>query len=91
MGDSLVRMRRQQRGDAIWGVTSLVAIARGAMVACNKPVTVPGQGKSGSTRTLVAKKHVDAVKIIAASLQLATAAQLQSLLTAEVLKEICHV
>lgn len=81
---------------------------------CKKRIAVPGQGKSGSTRTLVAKKHadaifflagraknepgadfadkeVDAVKIIAASLQLATAAQLSALLHTEVLKEICHV
>ncbi|BDT70227.1 hypothetical protein os1_44200 [Comamonadaceae bacterium OS-1] len=36
-------------------------------------------------------KEVDAVKIIAASLQLATAAQLNALLHTEVLKEICHV
>ena len=81
---------------------------------CKKRVALPGQGKSGSVRTLVAKKHkdaifflagreksqpgsdfsdkeVDAVKIIAASLQLANTAQLNSLVAAEVLKEICHV
>jgi hypothetical protein len=28
---------------------------------CKKRVAIPGQGKSGSTRTLVAKKHVDAI------------------------------
>lgn len=28
---------------------------------CKKRVAVPGQGKSGSTRTLVAKKHDDAI------------------------------
>lgn len=28
---------------------------------CKKRVAVPGQGKSGSTRTLVAKKHNDAI------------------------------
>ena len=81
---------------------------------CKKRVAVPGQGKSGSARTRVAKKHkdaifflagreksrpgsdfsdkeVDAVKIIAARLQLANTAQLNGLVAAEVLKEICHV
>lgn len=28
---------------------------------CKKRVPIPGQGKSGSTRTLVAKKHQDAI------------------------------
>lgn len=28
---------------------------------CKKRVAVPGRGKSGSTRTLVAKKHKDAI------------------------------
>jgi hypothetical protein len=28
---------------------------------CKKRVAIPGQGKSGSTRTLVAKKHGDAI------------------------------
>ena len=32
---------------------------------CKKRVAVPGQGKSGSTRTLVAKKHKDAIFFLA--------------------------
>jgi hypothetical protein len=32
---------------------------------CKKRVPVPGQGKSGSTRTLVAKKHHDAIFFLA--------------------------
>jgi hypothetical protein len=32
---------------------------------CKKRVPVPGQGKSGSTRTLVAKKHIDAIFFLA--------------------------
>jgi hypothetical protein len=28
---------------------------------CKKRIPIPGQGKSGSTRTLVAKKHKDAI------------------------------
>lgn len=81
---------------------------------CKKRVSLPGQGKRGSTRTLVAKKHRDAIfflagreknepgadfssndveaaKIIANSLASATEQQLNDLVTAEILKEICHV
>ena len=32
---------------------------------CKKRVAVPGQGKSGSTRTLVAKKHTTAIFFLA--------------------------
>lgn len=32
---------------------------------CKKRVPIPGQGKSGSTRTLVAKKHKDAIFFLA--------------------------
>lgn len=32
---------------------------------CKKRVAMPGQGKSGSTRTLVAKKHKDAIFFLA--------------------------
>lgn len=32
---------------------------------CKKRVAVPGRGKSGSTRTLVAKKHKDAIFFLA--------------------------
>lgn len=32
---------------------------------CKKRVPIPGQGKSGSTRTLVAKKHRDAIFFLA--------------------------
>ena len=32
---------------------------------CKKRVPMPGQGKSGSTRTLVAKKHRDAIFFLA--------------------------
>lgn len=32
---------------------------------CKKRVAVPGQGKSGSTRVLVAKKHKDAIFFLA--------------------------
>ncbi len=32
---------------------------------CKKRVPLPGQGKSGSTRTLVAKKHQDAIFFLA--------------------------
>lgn len=32
---------------------------------CKKRVSIPGQGKSGSTRTLVAKKHKDAIFFLA--------------------------
>jgi hypothetical protein len=32
---------------------------------CKKRVPIPGQGKSGSTRTLVAKKHHDAIFFLA--------------------------
>jgi hypothetical protein len=32
---------------------------------CKKRVPIPGQGKSGSTRTLVAKKHQDAIFFLA--------------------------
>jgi hypothetical protein len=32
---------------------------------CKKRVPIPGQGKSGSTRTLVAKKHKDAIYFLA--------------------------
>jgi hypothetical protein len=80
---------------------------------CKKRVALPGQGKSGSARTLVAKKHhdalfflagreksdsgadfsdqeVQAVKIIASGLVLATSEKIRELLEAEILKEICH-
>jgi hypothetical protein len=81
---------------------------------CKKRIALPGQGKSGSSRTLVAKRHKDAIfflagreksqsgadfsdseveaaKIIAAGLQAADAQQIDHLLAAEILKEICHV
>ncbi len=81
---------------------------------CKKRIALPGQGKSGSSRTLVAKKHkgaifflagrekskpgsdfsdqeVDAAKIIGAGLQAATTTQLDELVAADVLKEICNV
>jgi hypothetical protein len=32
---------------------------------CKKRVAIPGQGKSGSSRTLVAKKHKDAIFFVA--------------------------
>lgn len=32
---------------------------------CKKRITLPGQGKSGSSRTLVAKKHKDAIFFVA--------------------------
>ena len=32
---------------------------------CKKRVAIPGQGKSGSTRTLVAKRHKDAIFFLA--------------------------
>ncbi len=32
---------------------------------CKKRVAVPGRGKSGSTRTLVTKKHKDAIFFLA--------------------------
>lgn len=32
---------------------------------CKKRIPIPGQGKSGSTRTLVAKKHQDAIFFLA--------------------------
>lgn len=32
---------------------------------CKKRIALPGQGKSGSSRTLVAKKHKDAVFFLA--------------------------
>lgn len=32
---------------------------------CKKRVPIPGKGKSGSTRTLVAKKHMDAIFFLA--------------------------
>ena len=32
---------------------------------CKKRIAVPGQGKSGSSRTLVAKKHKDAIFVLA--------------------------
>ena len=32
---------------------------------CKKRVAIPGRGKSGSTRTLVAKKHQDAIFFLA--------------------------
>ncbi len=80
---------------------------------CKKRVAVPGRGKSGSTRTLVAKRHKDAIfflagreksqpgsdfsdkdveatKIIASALQAASTQQLDDLIAAEVLKEMCH-
>ncbi len=80
---------------------------------CKKRIALPGQGKSGSSRTLVAKRHknaifflagreksqpgsdfsdqeVEAAKIVAAGLQAANVQKLDELLTAEILKEICH-
>jgi hypothetical protein len=32
---------------------------------CKKRIPIPGQGKSGSTRTLIAKKHQDAIFFLA--------------------------
>jgi hypothetical protein len=32
---------------------------------CKKRIALPGQGKSGSSRTLVAKKHLDAIFFLA--------------------------
>lgn len=81
---------------------------------CKKRVPVAGQGKSGSVRTLVAKKHrgaifflvgreksspgsdfadreVAAAKVIAHALEGLDVEQLNELLTAQILKEICHV
>jgi hypothetical protein len=80
---------------------------------CKKRVALPGQGKSGSARTLVAKKHRDAlfflagreksdagadfsdseiqaVKIVASGLVLATSEKINELVDAAILKEICH-
>jgi hypothetical protein len=80
---------------------------------CKKRVAIPGQGKSGSTRTLVAKKHQDAIfflagreknapgtdfsdkeveaaKIIAHVLENVPPNKIDELLTAKILKEICH-
>jgi hypothetical protein len=80
---------------------------------CKKRVPIPGQGKSGSTRILVAKKHKDAIfflagrekntpgtdfsdkeieaaKIIAHALENLNRNKLDELLTAKILKEICH-
>lgn len=80
---------------------------------CKKRIALPGRGKSGSTRTLVAKqvagaliflagrqkndpgtdfseREVAAAKIVAKGLQRTTEAQIEELLIAGVLKEICH-
>lgn len=80
---------------------------------CKKRVAVGGKGKSGSVRTLVAKKHanaiffligreknepgtdfpdkvVDAAKLLAKSLEGATAAKIEEMLDAGTIEEICH-
>ena len=80
---------------------------------CKKRVPIPGQGKSGSTRIVVAKKHKDAIfflagrekntpgtdfsdkeieaaKIIAQALENVNSKKIDELLTAKILKEICH-
>lgn len=80
---------------------------------CKKRIALPGQGKSGSSRTLVAKKHKDAIfflagrekskpgtdfsdqeveaaKIIGSGLQAADSQKLDTLIAAEILKEICN-
>ncbi len=80
---------------------------------CKKRIAVTGQGKSGATRTLVAKEGVSGMffiagrqksdpgtdfsdanvgqaQVIGEAFQKATATQLEALVEAGVLKEICH-
>lgn len=80
---------------------------------CKKRVAIAGKGKSGSTRTLVAKKHehaifflvgrekntpgsdfsdkvIDAAKLVAKSLEGASAGKLSEMLAARTIEEICH-
>ena len=80
---------------------------------CKKRIAVTGQGKSGATRTLVAKEGVNGMffiagrqksdpgtdfsdanvgqaQVIGEAFQKATATQLEALVEAGVLKEICH-
>lgn len=80
---------------------------------CKKRVAIAGMGKSGSTRTLVAKKHeraifflvgreksapgsdfsekvIDAVKLLAKSLESTSAGKLAEMLAAGTIEEICH-
>ena len=63
------------------------------MTSCAYQISISSYQKESIFRlgTDFVDKEVDAVKIIAASLQLATATQLNALLHTEVLKEICHV
>jgi hypothetical protein len=80
---------------------------------CKKRVAIAGKGKSGSTRTLVAKKHeraifflvgreknepgsdfpdkvIDAAKLVARSLESASANKMSEMLDAGTIEEICH-
>lgn len=80
---------------------------------CKKRIAVTGRGKSGSTRTLVAKKHeraifflvgrekseavsdfadkvIDAAKLIARSLECASAGKMAEMLDAGTIEEICN-
>ena len=80
---------------------------------CKKRIAVTGQGKSGATRTLVAKEGVSGMffiagrqksdpgtdfsdanvgqaQVIGEAFQKATATQLEAVVEAGVLKEICH-
>jgi len=80
---------------------------------CKKRVAIAGKGKSGSTRTLVAKKHeraifflvgreknepgsdfsdkvIDAAKLVAKSLEDASASKMSEMLDAGTIEEICH-
>lgn len=80
---------------------------------CKKRVAIAGKGKSGSTRTLVAKKHeraifflvgreknapgsdfsdkvIDAAKLVAKSLENASANRMSEMIEAGTIEEICH-